>query len=99
MNNQAIINMENHLRLPQKSGYSFNILFQLAKRFETVTGSDRKITPLSLLYYLDSYGDFTTKKDKYSIIVNKIFQHLNPNDIMQVVPFIELCQNNYKEEQ
>ena len=99
MSNQAIINMEEHLGLPVNSGYSFNVLFQLARRFETITGSDRKITPLSLLYYLDIYGDFTNKKDRYSIIVNKIFQAMNPNDIMQIVPFIELCQNKYQEDE
>lgn len=99
MSDLAIANMEDHLGLPQDSGYSFKILFALAKRFQTITGSDRKITPLSIIYYLDIYGDFTTKKDKYSMIVNKIFQNLNPKDIMQLIPFIQLCQNNYIEEE
>ena len=92
--NDAVRNMEEHLGLPINSNYPFGVLLTIAERFEKITESDKPISKISLLYWLDLYGDFTEEKTVYQKIVNKIFTNLKPDDIMEVVPFIELRQKN-----
>ena len=96
MNNQAEVEMKKYLGIPKDYKSSFPTLYKVATMFEEMTGNDQEITPFALVCWLDKYGDFTTKKDVYSKIVNKIFTGMGA-DMVSLFPFIELCQNDYKE--
>ena len=89
--------MKKYLNLPLGFNASFSDMFEVANRFEEMTKNDQEISPFGIVCWLDIYGDFTTKKDKYSKIVNKIFTRMG-KDMVQLFGFIELCQNNYEEE-
>lgn len=96
--NEAEKQMKIYLGLPEDFKTSFNDLYTVASRFEQMTGNDQGITPFGLIFWLDIYGNFTEKTDKYSKIVNQIFMGMGA-DIAQLLPFIELCANNYVEEE
>lgn len=89
--------MKKYLNLPLGFKASFAEMFEIANRFERFSGNNQDITPFGMVCWLDQYGDFTSKKDRYSIIVNKMFTRMG-EDMVQLFDFIELCQNNYKEE-
>lgn len=97
-NDIAVIEMKKYLCIPQDFVSSFNTLYEVASRFEKMTGNDQEITPFGIVCWLDQYGDFTSKKDVYSRVVNKIFTGMG-KDIVTLIPFIELCENNYIEEE
>lgn len=97
MNKEAENQMKKYLNLPLGFDASFENMYEVAKRFETMTNNDQEVTSFGLVCWLDQYGDFTSKKDKYSIIVNKIFTRMGA-DMIQLFGFIELCQNKYIEE-
>jgi len=86
-----------YLGLPESYRASFASLFKVASRFEKLTGNDQGITTFSLVCWLDEFGDFTSKTDVYSKMVNQIFMGMG-KDIPSMFPFIELCQNGYKED-
>lgn len=98
MNNPAEEEMKKYLGLPPDFKATFNSMYTVATRFEDMTGSDQGITPFGLIWWLDKYGDFTDKKDVHSKIVNKIFMGMG-SEMVQLFPFIELCANNYIEEE
>ena len=89
--------MKIYLGLPEDYNASFNSMLTVANRFEQMTGNDQGISPFGIVWWLDIYGDFTTKKDVYSKIVNQIFMGLG-KDMAQLFPFIELCQSGYKDD-
>ncbi len=90
--------MKLYLGLPEDFSASFDDLYKVALRFEEMTGNDQGVTVFGLIWWLDIYGDFTEKTDPYSKIVNKIFSGMGDN-MVQLFPFIELCQNKYVEEE
>lgn len=90
--------MKDYLGLPEDYKASFDTMYKVALRFEEMTGNDQEVTPFGIVCWLDKYGNFTEKKDIYSKIVNQIFIGMGA-DIAQLLPFIELCANNYIEEQ
>jgi len=95
--NNADIEMKKYLGIPEDYKASFNTLYQVARRFEEMTGNDQSISAFGMVWWLDVYGDFTTKRDVYSKIVNQIFIGMG-KDMPQLFPFIELCQNRYKDD-
>lgn len=98
MNNQAEIKMKEYLGLPEDFKATFQDMYTVATRFEEMTGNDQEVSPFGIVWWLDIYGNFTEKKDKYSKIVNQIFIGMG-KDIAQLLPFIELCANKYKEDE
>lgn len=94
----AVIEMKKYLGVPEDYFASFKSLYTVATRFEELTGNDQGVTPFGIVCWLDRYGNFTEKKDTYSKIVNQIFMGMGA-DIAQLLPFIELCANNYIEEE
>jgi len=88
--------MKAHLGVPKEYKASINSLYKVATRFSEMTSSDEKPTPFGMVCWLDIYGDFTSKKDIYSKIVNEMFTNMG-SGIMEIMPFIEYCQNGYKE--
>lgn len=97
MSNPAEIEMKKYLGIPEDYKASFDTLFKVATRFEQMTGNDQEISPFGIVCWLDTYGNFTEKRDLYSKIVNQIFMGMG-KDIVILLPFIELCANNYIEE-
>ena len=89
--------MKIYLGLPEDYNASFNSMFIVASRFEQMTGNDQNVSVFGLVWWLDLYGDFTSKKDVYSKIVNQIFIRMG-KDMVQIFPFIELCQSGYKDD-
>lgn len=96
MNNKAIVEMKKYLGLPEKFNATFNNMFEVANRFEQMTGNDQEITAFQIVWWLDLYGNFTELKDPYSRIVNQIFMGMG-KEMVQIFPFIELCGKKYKE--
>jgi len=90
--------MKEHLGVPLDYKASLSSLYKVATRFSEMTGSDEKPSSLGIVFWLDIYGDFTSKKDLYSKIVNEMFTNMG-SSIMDIIPFIEYCQNGYKEEE
>ena len=88
--------MKEHLGIPITFNANFNDLLKVAERLRDIAGNETEITPLGLIYWLDEFGDFTIKKDKYSLIVNQIFINMG-TDMVSLFPFIEYYQNGYKE--
>lgn len=88
--------MKLYLNLPENYNATFKSMFTVANRFKQMTGNDQGITPFGMVWWLDIYGNFTEKKDIYSKIVNQIFMGMG-KDMSQLFPFIELCENKYKE--
>jgi len=97
MNKEAETQMKKYLNLPLGYKASFEDMYVVATRFEEMTKNDQSVTALGMIYWLDIYGNFTEKKDKYSVIVNKMFTRMG-KDMVQIFDFIELCANNYEEE-
>lgn len=95
--NKAELEMKKYLGLPIKYNATFNAMYIVATRFEEMTGNDQEITTFGMIWWLDKYGDFTSKKDIYSKIVNQIFIGMG-SKMVQLFSFIELCENNYIEE-
>jgi len=98
MSNPALIEMKKYLGLPEDYTTSFATLYKVATRFEEMTSNDQGITPFGIVCWLDKFGNFTEKKDLCSRVVNKIFMGMG-KDMVQLFPFIELCANNYIEEE
>jgi len=98
MNDVATIEMKKYLGVPEDFKTSFATLYKVATRFEEMTSNDQGVTPFGIICWLDNYGNFTEKKDLCSRVVNQIFMGMG-NDIVNLLPFIELCENNYVEEE
>lgn len=95
---QAEVEMKKYLGLPSDYKATFNTMYTVATRFEEMTGSDKGITIFGMVWWLDKYGNFTEKKDVYSKVVNQIFMGMG-KDMSKLFDFIELCSNNYIEEE
>lgn len=98
MSDPAELEMKKYLGIPEDYKASFDTLYKVATRFEQITGNDQEITPFGIVCWLDKFGNFTEKRDLYSKIVNQIFIGMGSN-MVQLFPFIELCANNYIEEE
>ena len=97
MSNEAENQLKIHLGVKQDYSVSFATLFKVANSLAEISGNREKPTAYSLVRWLDSFGDFTSKKDPSSKLVNMIFAGLKPKEVMEVSNFIEYAQNGYKE--
>lgn len=96
--NPAELEMKKYLGLPHEYKATFNSMYTVATRLEEMTGTDQGPTIFGLIWWLDKYGNFTEKKDIYSKMVNQIFMGMG-SEMTKLFPFIELCANNYIEEE
>ena len=85
--------MKKYLNLPLGFNASFQDMFEVANRFESMTKNDQEITVMAFMFWIDNYGNFTEKKDNHSKIVNKMFTRLG-SDIVNVIEYLDWSLNN-----
>ncbi|MBT6049363.1 MAG: hypothetical protein HOG49_21415 [Candidatus Scalindua sp.] len=80
--------MKSHLGLHQDFIITNPECYKLSQIFESITGSDKPVSKISLFYWVDRYGDFTSKTDRQSRIIKAIFKNMSNAEQFEILNYI-----------